>query len=439
MFEATSGAMWPSKRSDPTQSTPGWGLWMRGQTGGPTSQRSFTRHANHARRMTAVPEVFMGLNAIDLLVTGPLCVSVQPANVTATGMDVRFTTRNSSLVWSAGAAWLAFVPTPGGVPPAMQTGRVLCDANAAGYRLHEAVPAGAGGGPREHVCRVAFPRPFDARNGLPVVVPVVAGLCAPARAWLRLRVGAADVRPDGFTLHVTTWGDSTLDQVTVAWLAYSADVAAGAAGGRIVSSAVPCMNTSPAFSVAVGKGPRDFVQRAGFGPVPFVDDPEVVTFLSGMEISTRTDVRLKAVERARTRAGCDLVFGTWADTSVLGGDITWIAFLDSTGAAAHAGSNNGFGGGNGMGAPAGVRDASGRRANFAPVNQPVPPMGGMQPGPGGLEPGMECVVCFERPKDTILQPCNHICVCSYCAQRLAPPICPVCRTGIAGMAKIYFA
>ena len=434
MFEATSGTMWPSKRSDPTQSTPGWGLWMRGQTGAPTSQRSFTRHASHARRMRAVPEVFMGLNALDLLVTGPLCVSVQPANVTATGLDVRFTTRNNALVWSAGAAWLAFVAdAAAGAPPALQTGRVRCDARAPGYRLHEGVPAGGGGGPREHVCAVAFPRAFDVRAGPPTVVAVVAGLCAPARAWLRLRVAATDVRPDGFALHVTTWGDSTLDEVTVAWLACAADVAAGAAGtgARVACRTVPCMNTSPAFSVAVGKGPRDYVQRAAFGPVPFADDPEVVTFLSGMEIATRTDVRLKAVERARTRAGCDLVFGTWADTSVLGGDITWLAFLDSTTAAA------------GAGAPAGVRDASGRRANFAPSTSGQPARDtGVQPRGGSsgtrTEPGMECVVCFERPKDTLLQPCNHICVCSDCARRLAPPICPVCRTLITGTAKIFF-
>ena len=448
MFEVTTGTMWPSKRSDPTQSTPGWDLWARG-TGAPAAERSFTRHASHARPMRAVPEVFMGLNAVDLLVGGPLCVGVAPAAVTAAGLDVRFTTLSGARVWSAGAAWVAFVPAAGAAHPAAQTGRVHCDARTPGYRLHERAPAAAGG-PREHACAVAFPRPFDARLGPPAVVAVVAGLRAPAATWLRLRVAATDVRPDGFTLRVTTWGDSTLDEVTVAWLACAPDLVfgpngngvimnngvmnnngssstCGSGGARVACGTVACMNTSPAFCVAAGRGPRDFVQRAVFGPAPFADDPEVVTFLSGMEVCTRTDVRLKAVERARTRAGCDLVFGTWADTSVRGGDITWLAVLDGVSAAAAAAVAA-------CSAPAGVRDASGRRANFVPCGGAGP-----RADAGRPEPGMECVVCFERAKDTLLQPCNHICVCSECARRLNPPICPVCRTGISGMAKVFFA
>jgi len=242
------------------------------------------------------------------------------------------------------------------------------------------------------------------------------------------------------------------------------------------------MNSAPNFAVASGKGPRDFVQKISFPE--FHDIPAVATWLSGMEIFTRTDVRLKAVEKARTRSGCDLVFGTWDNTLVGGGDITWFAFVYTLpdGAVLE-----------------GMRDSNGRRFNLAPPApvQPVPPpmpdmgmapppmgmapppmgmppppmgmdpmagapppmpgmppmpqgpMGGPQPpmpgmppmpaaDPNGVEAGMECIVCFERAKDTLLQPCNHICCCSTCAAKLSPNICPVCRSAIESKVKIFF-
>jgi hypothetical protein len=45
--------------------------------------------------------------------------------------------------------------------------------------------------------------------------------------------------------------------------------------------------------------------------------------------------------------------------------------------------------------------------------------------------GNVCVVCFERPINVGLQPCNHVAICRSCASRLSPPVCPICRTPIA--------
>ena len=38
----------------------------------------------------------------------------------------------------------------------------------------------------------------------------------------------------------------------------------------------------------------------------------------------------------------------------------------------------------------------------------------------------DCVICLSEPKDTILLPCRHLCVCSSCFARLEQ--CPVCRS-----------
>ena len=42
-----------------------------------------------------------------------------------------------------------------------------------------------------------------------------------------------------------------------------------------------------------------------------------------------------------------------------------------------------------------------------------------------------CVVCFDAPKDHIIVPCYHLCVCEACANLLTQiekPSCPICRT-----------
>lgn len=49
----------------------------------------------------------------------------------------------------------------------------------------------------------------------------------------------------------------------------------------------------------------------------------------------------------------------------------------------------------------------------------------------------ECVVCFEREKDTLFLPCKHMQVCGVCADRHSE--CPVCRTKIENKIKgVYF-
>ena len=39
-----------------------------------------------------------------------------------------------------------------------------------------------------------------------------------------------------------------------------------------------------------------------------------------------------------------------------------------------------------------------------------------------------CVACLSEPRDTILLPCRHLCVCSSCFSHLTLDRCPVCRT-----------
>ena len=43
---------------------------------------------------------------------------------------------------------------------------------------------------------------------------------------------------------------------------------------------------------------------------------------------------------------------------------------------------------------------------------------------------IDCVVCMEMPKNILLLPCTHLCICSACSANLMgqePQLCPICR------------
>jgi hypothetical protein len=40
---------------------------------------------------------------------------------------------------------------------------------------------------------------------------------------------------------------------------------------------------------------------------------------------------------------------------------------------------------------------------------------------------IECMVCYDKPSNTIVLPCRHCCVCTSCIRQLREPKCVVCR------------
>ena len=56
------------------------------------------------------------------------------------------------------------------------------------------------------------------------------------------------------------------------------------------------------------------------------------------------------------------------------------------------------------------------------------------PKPGAEE--TQCVVCMDAPKNRVVLPCMHMCVCEACAQLLRDR-CPVCRGPIERIAQLF--
>jgi hypothetical protein len=63
--------------------------------------------------------------------------------------------------------------------------------------------------------------------------------------------------------------------------------------------------------------------------------------------------------------------------------------------------------------------------------------------PAASQPDAEetmCVLCFDAPKDHIIVPCYHLCVCEACANLLTQmdkPTCPICRAAIQQTNKVF--
>jgi len=55
----------------------------------------------------------------------------------------------------------------------------------------------------------------------------------------------------------------------------------------------------------------------------------------------------------------------------------------------------------------------------------------------------ECVVCYEPPKDHMIMPCNHVCLCPECAEenfnrRDGTAQCPLCSKDIEDVKQVYY-
>jgi len=70
-----------------------------------------------------------------------------------------------------------------------------------------------------------------------------------------------------------------------------------------------------------------------------------------------------------------------------------------------------------------------------------------EPHPWGLQAdgtresqlvGLECLICMEQTRDTVVLPCRHLCMCATCAAtfRLRTSNCPVCRQKVSALLQI---
>ena len=73
------------------------------------------------------------------------------------------------------------------------------------------------------------------------------------------------------------------------------------------------------------------------------------------------------------------------------------------------------------------------------LDEPVTPSASGAGGRGGNS--LPCVVCFERKRRVVCNPCRHFALCVECARRTwdANGRCPCCRADLDGFSKVFLA
>eukprot|EP01083_Nonionella_stella_P271479 919894_1 len=54
-----------------------------------------------------------------------------------------------------------------------------------------------------------------------------------------------------------------------------------------------------------------------------------------------------------------------------------------------------------------------------------------------IERRFSCIVCLERPKNILIDGCNHVILCQQCESKLHPKICPMCKATYRSIKKIH--
>ena len=57
----------------------------------------------------------------------------------------------------------------------------------------------------------------------------------------------------------------------------------------------------------------------------------------------------------------------------------------------------------------------------------------------GDNDSITCIICFDKPKDTLFLDCKHLCACNDCALLIikSNPVCPLCKANIVSSIKVF--
>ena len=50
-----------------------------------------------------------------------------------------------------------------------------------------------------------------------------------------------------------------------------------------------------------------------------------------------------------------------------------------------------------------------------------------------------CQICLDKPRDCLLEPCMHFCICTGCVRKLSDKNCPICRRDIDFWQNVFIS
>ncbi|KAL9121332.1 MAG: hypothetical protein Q9187_002109 [Circinaria calcarea] len=128
----------------------------------------------------------------------------------------------------------------------------------------------------------------------------------------RVHIYADNLKPDGFQIHVDTWGDTTLYRAATNWF-YPGD----------------CDYQVGAFSTledhSIDENKQQTTKKVKFSR-PYPAPPNVVVWLTAFDIEKGNNIRIRTYADNVTADGFDLHTDTWSNTRLFSAKSCWIAY-----------------------------------------------------------------------------------------------------------------
>jgi len=132
----------------------------------------------------------------------------------------------------------------------------------------------------------------------------------------RCKVYASDIKADGFTLHIDTWGDTKLYLGGATWIAHPANRT------NIASGTYNTMDIRPWDKPQLVNGGKVTFDKA------FQRNPLVLVALNSIDIGNPANLRIRATMKNVSTKGMDWNIDAWADTVLYSAGATYLAIQD---------------------------------------------------------------------------------------------------------------
>lgn len=241
------------------------------------------------------PSIAVGLTEVVLSKDFNVRIKAYADRVTQSGFLIHADSWADSILYSAGASWFEVASTN----TEFQVG------NFNTLEIHpwnEAKP--------QNTKRVIFARSFTEP---PKVVVWLQGFDMDKHQDWKIAVHASDVSTEGFNIHISTWGDSTLYSGSACWIAYPADKKG------IISGAVDSSLSPDSSSSGQSKG-----GRVDFPKATFDRNHKVYLALKSFNADHKHDLRLKALAENISKDGFNWKVETGSDSLLNGAGISYV-------------------------------------------------------------------------------------------------------------------
>jgi hypothetical protein len=162
--------------------------------------------------------------------------------------------------------------------------------------------------------KITFPKPFHGRP--PKVIVWLNGFHISSGANWRCKAYVTDITADSFVIHIDTWASTTLYSATASWIAYPYN------RPNISSGSFNTMDVRPWYLPKTqNKGTTKFHQT-------FESTPRVLAALNWLDISHKTNLRLKLEIRDVSARSLNWHLDAWGDTVLYSAGASYLAILD---------------------------------------------------------------------------------------------------------------